>query len=60
MIGSHGMQAHAYPPMMRLIVQGRLQPKLLIERMVGLAEGTAVLMAMHTFPTTGVVVIDSF
>lgn len=60
MIGSHGMQAHAYPPMMRMIAEGRLQPALLLERTVDLGEGTAVLQNMATFPTTGVVVIDQF
>lgn len=60
MIGSHGMQAHAYPEMMRMIGAGRLKPSLLLERTVGLAEGTAVLMDMAAFPTTGVVVIDRF
>lgn len=60
MIGSHGMQAHAYPPMMRMIADGRLQPGLLLERTVGLVEGTAVLTNMAAFPTTGVVVINHF
>ncbi|MCA9980967.1 MAG: zinc-dependent alcohol dehydrogenase family protein [Anaerolineales bacterium] len=60
MIGSHGMQAHAYPPMMRMIADGRLRPGLLLERTVGLVEATAVLTNMDAFPTTGVVVINDF
>jgi alcohol dehydrogenase len=60
LIGSHGMQAHAYPEMLNLILSGRLQPGRLISRTVSLEESLQVLMSMGASPPTGVVVIDRF
>ena len=60
LIGSHGMQAHAYDPMLEMIVAGTLQPEKLISHTVSLEEGVKVLMAMDSSPPTGVVVIDRF
>jgi alcohol dehydrogenase len=60
LIGSHGMQAHAYPDMLDLIRTRRLQPERLIARTVPLEESTQVLMSMGDAPPTGVVVIDRF
>ncbi len=60
LIGSHGMQAHAYGPMLDMIAAGKLQPEKLISHTVTLAEGVDVLMNMDASPPTGVVVIDQF
>jgi len=59
-LGSHGMQAHAYKPMLELIVSGRLQPGKLITKTVSLEESLVELESMGEFPQTGVVVIDRF
>ncbi len=60
LIGSHGMQAHAYAPMLAMVVSGRLQPGKLISRRVSLEESLGILQSMGENPPTGVVVIDRF
>ena len=60
LIGSHGMQAHAYPPLLTMIAAGKLQPGKLISRTVTLEESLDVLQSMGEKPPTGVVVIDQF
>jgi alcohol dehydrogenase len=60
LIGSHGMQAHAYGPMLEMIVSGKLNPAKLINRTVTLEESLAVLETMGEAPPTGIVVIDQF
>lgn len=60
LIGSHGMQAHAYPSMLEMITTGILQPQRLITRRVSLEESLEVLQLMGESPPTGVVVIDQF
>jgi len=60
LIGSHGMQAHAYGPMLAMITTGKLQPNKLINKTVSLEESLDVLMSMGEAPPTGVVVIDRF
>lgn len=59
-LGSHGMQAHAYGPMFRMIAAGKLNPAALVTRTVTLEESAAELMAMGEFRGLGVVVIDRF
>lgn len=59
-IGSHGMQAHAYEPMMQMILSKQLQPKLLIHKLVTLEESMLELQALGNFPSIGVTVIDRF
>ncbi len=59
-LGSHGMQAHAYPPMLDMIVTGKLDPKRLIRKTVTLEESIDELMAMTHFAQIGVSVIDRF
>ncbi|HNT75240.1 MAG TPA: zinc-dependent alcohol dehydrogenase family protein [Anaerolineae bacterium] len=59
-LGSHGMPAHAYPPMLDMITAGRLDPKRLIRKTVMLEESIAELMAMGEFAQIGVSVIDRF
>ena len=57
-LGSHGMPAHAYGPMMEMVTAGTLRPDLLITRTIGLPETPAALTAMDTTPPTGVTVIE--
>jgi len=60
LIGSHGMQAHRYPDMLDMIINGSLQPELLLDRTVTLEESTNILMNMDKFENIGMVVIDRF
>ena len=50
LIGSHGMQAHAYGPMLDMIVAGKLQPANLISHTVTLEESLDVLQSMGESP----------
>ncbi|MDF1513274.1 MAG: zinc-dependent alcohol dehydrogenase family protein [Anaerolineae bacterium] len=59
-LGSHGMQAHAYAPMMNMIASGKLHPDKLITKRVDLPESIHELTAMGSFSQTGVVVINKF
>jgi alcohol dehydrogenase len=60
LVGSHGMQAHAYTPMLDMITSGVLQPSKLISKTVSLEDSLEVLQSMGKSPPTGVVVIDRF
>ena len=57
-LGSHGMQAHRYPQMLEMIVNGALQPRKLVSRTISLDEAPEVLVNMDRFAETGVTVID--
>jgi alcohol dehydrogenase len=57
-LGSHGMQAHAYAPMLEMILAGKLNPKWLIHDTVNLEAGLRVLESMGQFANLGVTVID--
>lgn len=59
-LGSHGMQAHEYGPMLDLITAGKLQPGKLIGKRVSLAEAGEELKAMGSFSQAGVTIIDRF
>jgi alcohol dehydrogenase len=58
--GSHGMQAHAYGPMLAMIAAGQLQPQRLVTRRIALDEAPAALTAMGDFGGLGITVIDRF
>jgi alcohol dehydrogenase len=60
LIGSHGMQAHAFTPMLEMITTGKLHPAKMISRTVNLEDGIKALEAMGDFPEAGVIVIDQF
>lgn len=60
LIGSHGMQAHSYGPLMEMITSGKLKPAKLISHTVTLEESLDILQRMGESPPTGVVVIDRF
>ncbi|MFD9337115.1 zinc-dependent alcohol dehydrogenase family protein [Streptomyces sp. NPDC060028] len=56
-LGSHGMAAHAYPPMMELVRSGALRPDLLVTATIPLEAAPAALAAMGTTPGGGVTII---
>ncbi|MFC4584901.1 zinc-dependent alcohol dehydrogenase family protein [Sphaerisporangium corydalis] len=55
--GSHGMAAHAYPPMLAMIAAGTLRPELLVTRTIGLGEVPDALTAMGSTSPPGVTMI---
>jgi alcohol dehydrogenase len=57
LVGSFGMAAHDYPPMLELIVEGRLRPEALVTNVVGLDDAPAELAAMGDGVRTGVTVV---
>ncbi len=57
--GSHGMQAHRYPEMLRMIESGKLQPQKLIGKHISLAEAPAALTAMDRFEGAGMTIISA-
>ncbi|MGP4045635.1 zinc-dependent alcohol dehydrogenase family protein [Streptomyces sp. 2A115] len=58
LLGSHGMPAHAYPPMLESVRAGVLRPDLLVTSTIPLDEAPAALAAMGTAPGAGVTVIE--
>lgn len=56
-LGSHGMAAADYAPMLALVEQGRLRPSALVTRELGLDEAGAALASMATAPHPGVTAI---
>ncbi|MGW7046008.1 zinc-dependent alcohol dehydrogenase family protein [Streptomyces avermitilis] len=57
-LGSHGMAAHAYPPMLELVRAGVLRPDLLVTSTIPLDAAPAALAAMGTAPGAGVTVVE--
>jgi alcohol dehydrogenase len=55
-IGSHGIQAHAYSGMFELIRLGKLDPAALVERTMSLAEAPRELAALDDYRGCGVTV----
>lgn len=58
--GSHGMAAHAYPDMLRMVTSGVLPVEKLVSRTISLDDAPAALIAMGAFAGHGVTVIDEF
>ncbi|ANS65377.1 oxidoreductase [Streptomyces lincolnensis] len=58
LLGSHGMAAHTYPPMLELVRAGVLRPDLLVTSTIPLDAAPAALAAMGTAPGAGVTVIE--
>ncbi|MEM9663775.1 MAG: zinc-dependent alcohol dehydrogenase family protein [Bacteroidota bacterium] len=56
-LGSHGMQAHRYGPMLAMIESGRLNPAALLGRTIGLEAASEALMQMDQHTTAGVTVV---
>ena len=59
-IGSHGMQAYEYAPMLEMIKTGKLKPEKLIGKTISLDESVQALPNMNSFAETGVMVINEF
>ncbi|EFL32259.1 mycothiol-dependent formaldehyde dehydrogenase [Streptomyces viridochromogenes DSM 40736] len=58
LLGSHGMAAHSYPPMLELVRSGVLRPDLLVTSTIPLDEAPAALAAMGAAPGAGVTVVE--
>ncbi|MFF0464332.1 zinc-dependent alcohol dehydrogenase family protein [Streptomyces mexicanus] len=58
LLGSHGMAAHAYPEMLRLVAEGVLRPDRLVTSVVALDAVPEALAAMGTAPGAGVTVVE--
>jgi alcohol dehydrogenase len=56
-VGSHGMAAHAYPRMLAMVTDGRLDPQQLITRTLTLDDAPDALVRMATAPVAGVTII---
>ncbi|MCA9198542.1 MAG: zinc-dependent alcohol dehydrogenase family protein [Planctomycetales bacterium] len=56
-VGSHGMQAHAYPTMLDMIQAGKLDPQQLVQDVVSLEDAAALLPKMDSYPTVGMTII---
>lgn len=59
-LGSHGMQAHRYGEMMRMIARGQLQPQKLIGQETTLDAVPALLADMNSFKGAGIAVVTRF
>ncbi|WDF38245.1 zinc-dependent alcohol dehydrogenase family protein [Streptomyces sp. T12] len=58
LLGSHGMAAHTYPPMLELVRAGVLRPDLLVTATIPLEAVPQALGAIGTAPGAGVTVIE--
>ncbi|MEU9134706.1 zinc-dependent alcohol dehydrogenase family protein [Streptomyces sp. NPDC048404] len=58
LLGSHGMAAHAYPPLLESVRAGILRPDLLVTSTITLGAAPAALAAMGSAPGSGVTVIE--
>jgi D-arabinose 1-dehydrogenase-like Zn-dependent alcohol dehydrogenase len=58
LLGSHGMPAHHYPQLLRLVAAGVLRPELLITRTTGLAEVPGALSTLDRPGRAGVHMIQ--
>lgn len=56
-VGSHGMAAYAYPPLLALVSAGRLDPSRLVTRRIGLDDAGAALAGMGADGRTGITVV---
>lgn len=56
-VGSHGLQANAYPGLFDLIAAGKLDPARLLDRTIPLSEAPAALAALGEYDGAGVTVI---
>ncbi len=59
-LGSHGMQAHRYGPMLDMIRAGKLQPGRMVRREISLSASIKALTNMNRFEGAGVTVITDF
>jgi alcohol dehydrogenase len=57
-IGSHGMQAHRYPEMLKMIENGTLQPEKLVRETISVDDAPHRLVSMGSAASNGISVID--
>ena len=58
-VGSHGLAAHAYPELLRLVTDGAIDPRRLVARTIALDEAPDALVGMGSAPPVGgMTVID--
>jgi alcohol dehydrogenase len=58
-VGSHGLAAHDYPELLRLVVDGSLNPRLLVAQTITLDAAPDALVALGSAPAVGgMTVID--
>jgi alcohol dehydrogenase len=57
-LGSHGMAAHEYPEMLAAIASGRIDPQLLVGRIITLDGAPTALAEMDATPHPGMTVIE--
>jgi alcohol dehydrogenase len=60
LVGSHGIQAHTYPQMLKFIQEAQIPLDKLVERTISIAEAPQELVEMAEFARTGVTVINRF
>ncbi|MBG0855137.1 zinc-dependent alcohol dehydrogenase family protein [Streptomyces spinoverrucosus] len=58
LLGSHGMAAHTYPPMLESVRAGTLRPDLLVTATIPLDAAPTALAALGSAPGAGVTVIE--
>lgn len=59
-VGSHGIQTHAYPAVLEMIRSEKLHPEKLVGKTISLEDSITELVNMNSFSRTGVTVINSF
>ena len=59
-LGSHGMQAYRYGPMLEMICSGQLKPELLVEKTVDLEAAAGILTTLDENQAAGISVINRF
>jgi alcohol dehydrogenase len=59
-LGSHGMQAHQYARMFRMISAGKLAPEKLVGKTITLSDSIQVLTSLDKFDAKGISVITDF
>ncbi len=59
-LGSHGIQAHRYPAVLKMITEGVLEPGKLIGRAVSLEQAASELVRMDQYSGSGISVVTDF
>jgi alcohol dehydrogenase len=57
-LGSHGLAAADYAPLMALIAAGKIEPRRLVRRIIALSEAPDALVDLGQFNYAGITVID--
>lgn len=57
-LGSHGIQAHRYPELLRIVESGSVDPSALVRRTIALGQAPDALMVMDRCEYSGITVID--